>query len=91
MKRLKPNTRVNNDDALGKGMDAVITMALFLGLGYLVDRWLGTEPLFMIVFTLVASVGLFLKFKYAYDARMEQLEAERARRTGPPRDERSAA
>ena len=31
--------------------------ALFLGLGYLVDRWLGTQPVFMIVIRLVTATG----------------------------------
>ena len=31
----------------------------------------------MIVMTVLAAVGFFASFKYRYDARMEQLEAER--------------
>ena len=43
--------------------------ALFFGVGWLVDNWLGTVPVFMIVFTVLAAVGLFTKSKYRYDAR----------------------
>jgi len=64
-------------DSLGRGMDVALTLAVFLGLGWLIDRWLGTAPLFMIAFTIVAAVGQFIRMKYVYDAAMEQLEAER--------------
>ena len=41
----------------------------------------------MIVFTLLAAVGFFAKFKYRYDARMAEHEAELAK--GPPGGARS--
>ena len=37
--------------------------------------------------TVLASVGFFASFKYRYDARMEQLEAERAAQRGQDEDE----
>ncbi len=54
-----------------------LTLAAFLLLGWLLDRWLGTAPLFMIVLTLVSAAGQFVRMKYTYDAEMERLEAER--------------
>ena len=72
--------RTTNDDALGQGMDAALTIALFFGIGFALDRWLGTTPWLMIVFTLLAAVGFFAKFKYRYDARMAEHEAELAKR-----------
>jgi F0F1-type ATP synthase assembly protein I len=68
---------MRGDDAVGQGMDAAFTLALFLGLGFLVDRWLGTTPLFMIVLFLVVAVALFLSWKARYTASMEVLEAQR--------------
>ena len=68
---------MRGDDAVGQGMDAAFTLALFLGLGFLLDRWLGTTPLFMIVFFLLVSVALFLGWKARYNQRMEVLEARR--------------
>ncbi len=74
-------------DTVGRGMDMAITLAAFLVLGWLVDRWLGTAPVFLIVFVVVSSIGQFLRMKYTYDAEMERLEAERlaARRAASTR------
>lgn len=64
-------------DAIGHGMDAAFTLALFLFLGFLLDRRLGTTPLFMIVLFLVVAIALFVGWKAQYTARMEVLEARR--------------
>jgi F0F1-type ATP synthase assembly protein I len=77
MKLLKTNTRVSTTDPLGHGMDAAFMLVLFFGAGYGLDRLFGTTPIFMIVLTLVGAVGLFVTFWYRYDARMQELEAER--------------
>lgn len=61
-------------------MDMALTVALMFGIGFGLDRWLGTTPVFMIAMTVLAAVGFFAKFKYQYDARMDQLEAERTER-----------
>ncbi len=84
MKLLPKNNRVNNEDALGIAIEFALITAVFFGAGWLVDNWLGTVPVFMIVFTLLAAVGLFTKSKYRYDAKMDQLDAERRGRTGTP-------
>ena len=70
---------MRGDDAIGQGMDAAFTLALFLGLGFVLDRWLGTTPLFMIVLFLLVSVALFFGWKARYNARMEVLEERRRR------------
>ena len=73
-------TRVNTEDSLGHGMDAAIVLALFLLGGYGLDRAFGTIPVFMIIMTLLGAVGMFYKFKYRYDERMNELEAQRRNR-----------
>ena len=78
MKLLPKQTRVDTQDSLGLGIEAALITALFFGLGYGLDRLLGTTPIFMIVLTVVGAVGLFAKWKYRYDDRMNELEAERS-------------
>ena len=74
---VKKTTRVDARDAMGHGMDAVIMLVLFLGAGYGLDQVFGTTPLFRIAMTVLGSVGSFLKFKYRYNDRMDELEAQR--------------
>lgn len=85
---------LRGDDHLGQGMDAVVTLVLFMGGGWLLDRWLGTEPWLMIGMVLLASVGVFVGIKARYNARMEELEAARHQeataRRGEPRTESAA-
>jgi ATP synthase protein I len=80
MKLLRTQTRVNSEDSLGLGIEAAVVLALFFLAGFGLDRLFGTQPVFMIVLTLVGAVGLFAKYKYRYDERMNELEAERAAR-----------
>ena len=65
------------DDNLGRGMETALLLAFFLGLGWLLDEWLGTRPLFMIGLVLFGATGSFIKMKFEYDGRMERLEEER--------------
>jgi F0F1-type ATP synthase assembly protein I len=77
MKLLPKQTRVETDDALGMAMEIAIIMVLFIAGGFAIDRWLGTLPVFMIVGTVLGSVGLFTKHKYRYDQKMDAYDAER--------------
>ena len=81
MKLLPKQTRVDTQDGLGLGIEAAVIMALFFGVGAGLDWLFGTRPLFMIVFTVLGAVGLFAKWKYRYDDRMDELEAQRAGET----------
>jgi hypothetical protein len=81
MKLLRQNFRTPNmDDNVGRGIEMALAVGLFVAIGYGLDRWLGTAPIFMIVMTVLAGVGFFAKFKYQYDARMDELQAQRAER-----------
>ena len=73
----KQQPHVNTEDSVGLGIEAAVIIALFLGLGYVLDRIFGTTPIFMIVMTVLGAIGLFAKLKYRYDDRMDELEAER--------------
>jgi hypothetical protein len=66
----------SSDDALGRGMDVALTLLVFLGLGALIDRWLGIFPTFTIGLVLFAAIGTFVRMKFVYDATMERHEAQ---------------
>src|SRR3954451_25447076 len=70
--------RRGTDDKIGKAIDVALVTLAVLGIGYALDRWLGTKPLFMCVLVVLALIGEFLRFWYDYDARMKVLEAQRA-------------
>jgi hypothetical protein len=81
MKHLTTPERVEPDDSVVQGMEAVFALVLFLGFGVVIDRWLDTTPVFTIGMMLLGAVGVFLRFKYAYIARMDRLEADRRGRS----------
>jgi ATP synthase protein I len=91
MKLLPKQTRVDTQDGLGLGIEAAVIMALFFGVGAGLDWLFGTRPLFMIVFAVLGAVGLFAKWKYRYDDRMNELEAERSAKTAKASDRSPAA
>jgi F0F1-type ATP synthase assembly protein I len=77
---LKPIPKMNKatDDKIGKGIDVALVTLAFLGIGYALDRWLDTKPLFMVGLVVLGLIGEFLRFWYDYDARMKVHEAQRA-------------
>jgi F0F1-type ATP synthase assembly protein I len=92
MKRLTPPSRVSpsgNSDTINQGIDNALAVALLFGIGFGLDRWLGTAPWLMISLSLLGGVGVFAKMKYRYDEQMAEHEAqrrERARAGRPPND-----
>ena len=73
-------------DAFATAFEFAATTAIFLGLGWLLDRWLGTAPIFMIALTLFCVVGKSILMAAAYNEKMKRIESERgerARRTVP--------
>ncbi len=78
---LIPKKRTNSNDGLGRGMEFAILVIMFLGIGYALDRVFDTKPVFMIALVCVALVGQFASMRYAYEARMKELENERVKNT----------
>ena len=55
--------------------ELVLSPVLFALLGYLIDRWLGTVPVFTVIFAVVALLGVTVKIYFAYKHEMEEHEA----------------
>jgi F0F1-type ATP synthase assembly protein I len=63
-------------DGLAQAFEFAVTPAIFGVLGYLLDRALGTVPIFTIILALLCVIGIFLKTWYVYDAAMKVHEEE---------------
>ncbi len=67
-----------SSDLFGRGMEVAMALLVFVLLGWAIDDWLGTKPLFIIVFAMLARIGGGARIKYAYDESMERHQRERA-------------
>jgi F0F1-type ATP synthase assembly protein I len=72
-----------NNGLLGRGMDMALALLAFLLLGWAIDNWLGTKPLFIIVLATLALIGGGARIKYSYDESMRRHEQARAADTRP--------
>jgi F0F1-type ATP synthase assembly protein I len=59
-------------DALSRAFDLAVTPLVFGFFGWLLDRWLGTTPLFMLVLGLTTLTYMFWKMWSQYDAKMRE-------------------
>lgn len=71
-------------DAFATAFELAATTAIFLGLGWLLDRWLGTAPVFMVTLTLFCIVGKSIVLLATYNEKMKRLERERRERARRP-------
>lgn len=63
-------------DTLARAFELAATTAVFGFFGWLLDRWIGTTPLFMLVLGTFAIVGQFVRMWFTYDAEMRRHEEE---------------
>lgn len=68
---------MRSDDTLMQGVEGALVVIMFLGVGYGLDRWLGTRPWLTISVFLLGVLGLFFSWRAKYMNRMEELEAQR--------------
>ena len=61
-------------DALAYAFEFAVTPVLFAGLGWLLDRWLGTAPVLLVALAGFAFVGVSLRTIYRYKEKMEREE-----------------
>jgi F0F1-type ATP synthase assembly protein I len=74
-------------DAFSRAVEFVVTPAIFAFLGHLLDVRVGTGKLFLLVFGVLAAVGMMYRSFLAYSQAMEAEDAKgpwRAERGGPP-------
>jgi hypothetical protein len=62
-------------DGFARAFEFAATPAIFGLLGYVLDRAVGTLPVFTIILAVLCIVGMFLKTWYAYEADMQAQEA----------------
>lgn len=81
-----PRAAENSAGGLGYGAEIAFGVLVFFLIGFAIDHFAGTTPLFMIVMTVFSCVGNFVKMWFGYDTQMKRLEEERAetRRAKPP-------
>ena len=73
-------------DAFATAFEFAAVTAIFLGIGWLLDRWLGTAPWFMVGLALFCLIGKSILLLATYNEKMKRHEAERAERLrGAPR------
>lgn len=63
-------------EALSRAFEFVATPTLFGAGGWLIDGWVGTAPVFTVVFAVFALCGMFVRMWYGYDAEMRRHERE---------------
>jgi hypothetical protein len=83
--RAKQQLNRGYSDGLARGVEIVVTPAIFGGLGWLLDRWLGTDPFLAIALGAFGVAGIFAKLWLGYDRDMIQAESGKPwARTGQP-------
>lgn len=83
------SSETDSNHGIGRGMEFAAMVLLFFGIGYALDNWLDTKPIFMIVLVVLAIVGQFASLYYGYDERMkahEQRRQEASRKGRPARE-----
>ena len=75
---LRARRELNNGfgEAMSRAFELAATPAIFAGLGWLLDRWLGTGPLFLIGFFLFAVADVSYMAWRRYEDEMQRHEAE---------------
>lgn len=61
-------------NAMGRGFELAITLAVMVGLGWGLDRLFGTAPVFIIVLSVLGFAGIGVKLKLGYDLEMAEHE-----------------
>ncbi len=63
-------------DGLARAFELAVTPMVVGAIGYLLDSWLYTRPLFMIVLVVLSLVGISIRMWFGYDQEMRQHETK---------------
>jgi hypothetical protein len=64
-------------DTLARGFEWAATIAIFLGVGYVLDRVLGTTPVFMVILFVFALVGQTVRAYFHFGDEIDREGAAR--------------
>jgi F0F1-type ATP synthase assembly protein I len=78
LKLLPKPKPVSLESGVSQGVEVAVGLVVFFLMGWGLDTWLGTVPIFMIGFTVFAMVGQFVKMYFVYSRDMRRLEDQRA-------------
>lgn len=74
----RPGTSVSNGAEIAGGL------LVFFLIGFGLDAWLGTRPVFMIAMSVFAAAGIGARTYYAYTDKMQKLEDDRRQQSQAP-------
>ena len=77
-------------DGLATAFEMVVTPLIFGFLGFLVDRWLGTKPIFMLVFALFVFGYMIWKLVNKYNTDLDQALDQRRSESALRKEQRDA-
>jgi F0F1-type ATP synthase assembly protein I len=73
-------------DGLSRAFELAVTPLIFGFFGWLLDRWIGTLPVFTLTLGLLTLVYMFIRMWWAYDAKMKSHEGQLAELRHAPVD-----
>jgi len=92
-KKLVPKKKqalTGSSDSLGRGPEMAISVLVFTVIGLVVDRTVGTTPLFTIGLVVFSVIGNFARLYYTYGTHIEALTEQRLQGTTSHQTERVA-
>ena len=74
----KPKPIRQVDQSVSQGAELAGGVLVFFLIGFGLDSWLNTVPVFMVGCTIFGVVGFFVRMYYSYNQEMARHEATRA-------------
>ena len=72
--RAKQQLNRGYSDGLARGFELVVAPLVMGGIGWLLDRWLGTSPVLTIALGVFGVLGIFAKLWAGYDREMHAVQ-----------------